>query len=850
MAQASIIRAGKAFIEIIADSTEFDKALTGIQKRLNTFAANAGKVGLAFSGLGAAILAPFTLATRNFASFGDQIDKMSARTGVAAEDLQEIGYAAEQSGASMEAVNTAAKKLYQAMESAARGSKDSVEAFRALGLEADNLTGKSLSEQFAMVADGLAGMATDEEKAAAAMKIFGKAGYDLIPVLKSGREEMGRMQQRARDLGLVMSQDNATAAAKLSTAIGDVRYAVRGLGQSIAVALAPMATSFADATASVVAFVSQIAKANPALTKFAAGIGGIMAAIGSVSLGLVGAAKVVGIVTAALKVLSPVAAAGATALAGITAPIAGIAAAGIAAAAGVGYLISVLKEMNDLEVQAKTITTPVPENVAADPDRVTELNGDIYRQLRSGQTAGEIQSGLQKRADDIKIEIGKIDVDNGAIKDALEKAEKDLADLEIGIGFGVDYGEYEAKKREVAALQASLRSQPIDMEAVEKMQRLRIELASVDRAIKDFANNARSAEQIEQFNKALEETAKRLKAVDDARAQRNQDAMFQNQIDTNPQAATAVISGEFDKAFSDELRIRQRQARIEKEMITAHRDRADALQKEYDELSAQLDVAAKLTDRMDEWRQRGVAAVEDVKKRAKELGESFNSLNADNRTRAQEQAFRDLLDSGNWREANESVMSEMLALENKWAVNTAEIAAKLQEAMTGNQDAANDLERLLNEQRELSDRRITLEGRQREVGGARESADSERLNVLRQMDPERFAREVDDLIRGFGRELEQAFSKISTLEAQGVDASPEYKLANELISKLQEIEGFTADDRQRAGALLGGTYSGEAAQRMGGGSEVARQQLDEQKKTNKRLDDIYRRLGTSGGLGL
>lgn len=843
MAQASTIRAGRAFIEILADSKEFDKALTGVQKRLNTFAANTAKVGLAFSGLGAAILTPFVAATRNYADFGDQIDKMSARTGVAAEDLQAVGYAAEQSGASLDSVNSAAKGLYQAMERAARGSKESVDAFKALGIEARNLAGKTLSEQFAMIADGMERLATEEQKAAVATKVFGGAGYDLIPMLKGGREEMERMQKRARDLGIVMSQDDATAAATLSTAIGDVRYAAQGLGQSIGSALAPMTTAFADATASVVSFLSQIMKANPQLVQLTAAIGGVLAAIGSVGLGLAGAAKILSVVTGGFKALGLVAA-------GVAAPIAGIAAAALAAAGGVGYLIYKLKEMNDLEVQAKTITTPVPENVPADPDRVNEMNSSVRQSIRAGQSPEDLKAELEKRAAEIKVEIDGFDIDNQALKAEIEKAERELSDLEIGIGFGVDYGDYEAKRREVEALQQRLRSQPVDLDAVRKLQELRIELASMDKVIRNFGDNTRSAEQVEQFNKALEETAKRLKAIEDARAQRNQDTMFRDQIDVNPQAATSVIGDEFDQAFGDELRIRQRMAQIEKEMTTTHRERAVELQKEYDELTQQLDIAAKLTDRMDEWRQRGVAAVEEVKKRAKSLGEAFDALDAGNLSRAQEQTFRDLLDSGNWREASESVMAEMLALENKWAANTAEIADKLQEAMAGNQDAANDLERLLNEQRELSDRRVTLEGRQREVGGVREDADNNRLNVLREMDPERFAREVDELVRGFGRELEQAFSKISTLEAQGVDASPEYKLANDLISKLQEIEGFTADNQQRAGALLGGTYSGEAAQRMGGGSEVARQQLDEQKRTNKRLDDIYRRLGTSGGLGL
>ena len=55
-------------------------------------------IGTKIFGLGAAAIAPLLATTNVFAELGDQLAKMSARTGISVESLSELGYAAEQIG--------------------------------------------------------------------------------------------------------------------------------------------------------------------------------------------------------------------------------------------------------------------------------------------------------------------------------------------------------------------------------------------------------------------------------------------------------------------------------------------------------------------------------------------------------------------------------------------------------------------------------------------------------------------------------------------------------------------------------------------------------------------------------
>jgi hypothetical protein len=126
-ADAGAIRAGKAFVEIFADDSKLVQGLRSAQQKLQQW-------GTRIAAVGAAGVTAMLGMAKSFATVGDEIQKGAIRTGLSAEALSSLAFAAEQSGASLQAVQTGFKGLSNFMLNAERGAKESTDTLRDLGL--------------------------------------------------------------------------------------------------------------------------------------------------------------------------------------------------------------------------------------------------------------------------------------------------------------------------------------------------------------------------------------------------------------------------------------------------------------------------------------------------------------------------------------------------------------------------------------------------------------------------------------------------------------------------------------------------------------------------------------------
>ncbi|MFB3892449.1 MAG: hypothetical protein ACE15C_10560, partial [Phycisphaerae bacterium] len=154
--------------------------------------------------------------TKVFSKMGDDLAKMSARTGFSVETLSELGFAADLSGASMEVLENGIRKMQRTLVDAAQGSKSAQDALAMLGLAVADLAGLSPEEQFKLIADRLAKIEDLTIKAAAAMELFGRNGTELLPMLSGGAAGIERLQEQARKLGLTISTEDAKAAERFN----------------------------------------------------------------------------------------------------------------------------------------------------------------------------------------------------------------------------------------------------------------------------------------------------------------------------------------------------------------------------------------------------------------------------------------------------------------------------------------------------------------------------------------------------------------------------------------------------------------------------------------------------------
>src|SRR5262245_53936543 len=133
MAGPREVRAGKATVEVTAED-KFTKAIARMQTRFEAFGRQIRAVGLGFLGAGTGLAAPLAAATRQFEQAGSALNDMSARTGLSVRNLSELAFAAGQTGASIEDVETATKRMSKTLVEAAQGSESAVSALKAIGV--------------------------------------------------------------------------------------------------------------------------------------------------------------------------------------------------------------------------------------------------------------------------------------------------------------------------------------------------------------------------------------------------------------------------------------------------------------------------------------------------------------------------------------------------------------------------------------------------------------------------------------------------------------------------------------------------------------------------------------------
>jgi len=212
MATAGAIRAGQAYVELSTRDSKLVKGLRSAEQRLRAFAASVSSLGTRLVGLGAMAAGPLVAASRMFEDLGDNLAKASARTGVAVEELSELAFAADLSGADLATLELGLRKMSQTIVDAAAGSQSTNDAFGRLGLTVADLAQLTPDQQFKLLADRLSQIYNPTLRAAMALDIFGRSGTRLLPLMADGAEGIERLERQARELGLTWSTADAKAA--------------------------------------------------------------------------------------------------------------------------------------------------------------------------------------------------------------------------------------------------------------------------------------------------------------------------------------------------------------------------------------------------------------------------------------------------------------------------------------------------------------------------------------------------------------------------------------------------------------------------------------------------------------
>lgn len=254
----------KAQFEISAvDKTK--GAFSSVSKGVSSLGNRIAGLGLALGAVG------FGAFIKNTIDAADNIAKLAQGTGLSIEDLSSLEHAATLSGASLESLSKAAKGVSIAALEAGNGLLTYTRIFDDLNVQYKNADGtlRGTKEIILDVADSMKGMTDITKRNALAVRLFGRAGQELIPLLVQGSEGIRAMQQEARDLGLELSTETAQAAEQFNDDLVRLKGAAAGAGIALTKDLLPSLTNISTAMA-------EAAKEGGLLQGLLVGFGGIV----------------------------------------------------------------------------------------------------------------------------------------------------------------------------------------------------------------------------------------------------------------------------------------------------------------------------------------------------------------------------------------------------------------------------------------------------------------------------------------------------------------------------------------------------------------------------------------------
>lgn len=225
------------------------------------------------------------------------VKKLSGITGATAKETSELLAVANYMGVAMEdsagafakfSKNVGAAK--EKMEVARAEGKLGTDIFSKLGYTLEDIKGKNTVEVFKMIQERLRGMKDGAEKTRVEMELFGRTGYQMHAMLNMSAEQMDKVAERAKAMGLIIDDDTASKSAKLNRELKDLENTGKRLAVSIGHELVPVFNDYAKGVLDVAKeFESMTAEQKEAIggiVKFGAEAGAVIIVMRSLTSAL------------------------------------------------------------------------------------------------------------------------------------------------------------------------------------------------------------------------------------------------------------------------------------------------------------------------------------------------------------------------------------------------------------------------------------------------------------------------------------------------------------------------------------------------------------------------------------
>lgn len=502
MPNSGAIRAGKAFVELALSGWDaFESGLNKAQKRIETFGKNTAKIGLGMVGAGSAILAPITAIFASTANRANDIKLLSDKFNTNAETISAWAYAFERGGVSLDEFGGTLDSFRSKLFAAADGSDDD---FRRIGLNALALEKMSKTDAFQLVVDRInnLGKATDRQEMG--LKFFGSAWDKLGTTVLKSSESFKVLQQEAKDVGAVITNEQAAQGQKSIMAFTQAWQSLKYALMEVGLQLLPQADNIqkvVQAFSNGIQVVRRYIQDNSQLVLAVVAVGAALIAGG---IALLVFSKIAIIVAGTLGALSTIAGVMASGVGLLASPF-------VLATAAVVFMLARLDLLEGIFDSIKGGATGLGATLTGVFDGFKTLIEDVFGKFR--ESWGLIVDALS--AGDMQ---GAIDIAMATIKASMASAVAWMTDVWVKFKSVVvdTFNEISDKTEDaLAGFMIAYTEVTEGKEEAEKFGKGLVGTLESDRSKRDASNKAFRENQIKEANEEKAAAEEKLRGIKD-----------------------------------------------------------------------------------------------------------------------------------------------------------------------------------------------------------------------------------------------------------------------------------------------------------------------------------------------
>jgi hypothetical protein len=266
---------GNLVVKLQAQTAAFKKGMADARQSVTRFADAAkrqtDRVRAVFGALGGVVkaamgalaayglsLAGISVAITRSATAIDQLAKHADKLGIAVNELQFLRFAADQTGVSMQSLDTGLQRMTRRVAEAAQGTGAAKNALEELGLSASQLNAMSPDQQFQAIAGAMANIGNQGDRVRLAMQIFDTEGVGLVNTMAANLEAL---RSEFDELGLSLTRSQAAAVEAFNDSRSKLAQIFDGIRNHVTATVAPALQLMID---KVVDWIKQMGGASEA----------------------------------------------------------------------------------------------------------------------------------------------------------------------------------------------------------------------------------------------------------------------------------------------------------------------------------------------------------------------------------------------------------------------------------------------------------------------------------------------------------------------------------------------------------------------------------------------------------